>query len=208
MTAAERDSLELAREMQTIALAARHAAGLLARAEPSQKTAALRYAAQAVRDARSAILAANAEDMAAAEQIPLSAALLDRLRLNERRIEAMAEGLETVAALPDPAGTELARWTQPNGLDIARVRIPIGVIGIIYESRPNVTADAGGLCLRAGNVAILRCGSESLARRARSKLACTPASPPPASPRLWCSSFRRGTEPPSGSCSAWRASST
>jgi glutamate-5-semialdehyde dehydrogenase len=171
MTATERGSLELALEMETIALAARQAAGVLARAEPTQKTAALRYAAQAVRDARSAILAANAEDMAAAEQIPLSAALLDRLRLNERRIEAMAEGLETVAALPDPAGTELARWTQPNGLDIARVRIPIGVIGIIYESRPNVTADAGGLCLRAGNVAILRCGSESL-RSSRAIEAC------------------------------------
>jgi glutamate-5-semialdehyde dehydrogenase len=99
--------------------------------------------------------------MAAAKVAGTSDALLDRLLLDEKRIEAMAEGLETMAALPDPVGTELARWTRPNGLDIARVRIPIGVIGIIYESRPNVTADAGGLCLRAGNAVILRGGSES-----------------------------------------------
>ncbi|MGB8205618.1 MAG: glutamate-5-semialdehyde dehydrogenase, partial [Candidatus Baltobacteraceae bacterium] len=125
------------------------------------KSAALRQAAAAVRAARSELLAANAEDLAAAEGMSLSAPLLDRLRLGDKGIEAMAQGLETVAALPDPVGSELARWTRPNGLDIARVRIPIGVIGIIYESRPNVTADAGGLCLRAGNAAILRGGSES-----------------------------------------------
>ncbi|MFZ1123669.1 MAG: glutamate-5-semialdehyde dehydrogenase, partial [Candidatus Baltobacteraceae bacterium] len=126
-----------------------------------RKSAALRQAAAAVRAARSELLAANAEDLAAAEGMSLSAPLLDRLRLGDKGIEAMAQGLETVAALPDPVGSELARWTRPNGLDIARVRIPIGVIGIIYESRPNVTADAGGLCLRAGNAAILRGGSES-----------------------------------------------
>jgi glutamate-5-semialdehyde dehydrogenase len=161
MTALEQSAAELAAEMRTIALAARGAAGALARAEPAQKTAALRHAAAAVRAARGAILAANAEDMAAAEKRSLSGALLDRLRLDERRVAAMAEGLDAMAALPDPIGTELARWTRPNGLDIARVRIPIGVIGIIYESRPNVTADAGGLCLRAGNAVILRGGSES-----------------------------------------------
>jgi glutamate-5-semialdehyde dehydrogenase len=161
MTAIEGGSPELDREMRAIALAARQAAGVLARAEPARKTAALRYAAEAMREARRDLLAANAEDLAAAEQMSLSAPMLDRLRLEDNRIEAMAEGLETVAALPDPIGTELARWTRPNGLDIARVRIPIGVIGIIYESRPNVTADAGGLCLRAGNAAILRGGSES-----------------------------------------------
>jgi glutamate-5-semialdehyde dehydrogenase len=161
MTTVERGIPELEGEMRAIALAARQAAGVLARAEPSRKTAALRNAAQAVRAAHAEILAANAEDVAGAEKIPLPAALLDRLRLDEKRVEAMAAGLETVAELPDPVGTELARWTQPNGLDIARVRIPIGVIGIIYESRPNVTADAGGLCLRAGNAAILRGGSES-----------------------------------------------
>jgi glutamate-5-semialdehyde dehydrogenase len=145
-----------------MALAAREAASALARAEPAQKTAALRAAAGAVRAARDEILAANAEDMAAAKTMQLSGALLDRLLLDDARVEAMAVGLEAVAALPDPIGTELARWTRPNGLDIARVRIPIGVIGIIYESRPNVTADAGGLCLRAGNAVILRGGSESL----------------------------------------------
>ena len=106
------------------------------------------------------ILAANARDMAAAGN-ELSAALRDRLMLDGKRVEAMAQGLEEVAALPDPVGTVLERWSRPNGLDIARVRIPLGVIGIIYESRPNVTADAGGLCLRAGNAVILRGGSES-----------------------------------------------
>ncbi len=161
MTTLERSFAELDREMRAIGLAARHAASVLARAEPARKTAALRAAASEVRAARLELLAANAADMAAAEGLALSGALLDRLRLDEKRIEAMAAGLETVAELPDPVGTELARWTQPNGLDIARVRIPIGVIGIIYESRPNVTADAGGLCLRSGNAAILRCGSES-----------------------------------------------
>jgi glutamate-5-semialdehyde dehydrogenase len=161
MTALKAQAADLGIEMRTMGLAARQAAGVLARAEPERKTAALAHAAAAVRAARAEILAANAEDMAAAKVAGTSDALLDRLLLDEKRIEAMAEGLETMAALPDPVGTELARWTRPNGLDIARVRIPIGVIGIIYESRPNVTADAGGLCLRAGNAVILRGGSES-----------------------------------------------
>ena len=99
--------------------------------------------------------------MMAAPAKGLSGAMLDRLELNPERVEAMAQGLETIAALDDPVGTELARWTRPNGLDIARVRVPLGVVGIIYESRPNVTADAGALCLKAGNAAILRGGSES-----------------------------------------------
>jgi glutamate-5-semialdehyde dehydrogenase len=161
MTAVQHGATDLDAEMRTIALSAREAAAVLARAQPAQKTAALRHAAAAVRAARGEILAANAEDMAAAEKMSLSVALLDRLLLNDKRIEEMAAGLEAMADLPDPIGTELARWTRPNGLDIARVRIPIGVIGIIYESRPNVTADAGGLCLRAGNAVILRGGSES-----------------------------------------------
>jgi glutamate-5-semialdehyde dehydrogenase len=161
MTAIERDQIDLERDMREIGTAARRASALLARAEPGRKTAALENAAAAVRAARGELLAANAEDVAAAEQAGLSGALLDRLLLDEKRIESMAAGLDTVAALPDPVGSELARWTRPNGLDIARVRIPIGVIGIIYESRPNVTADAGGLCLRAGNAVILRGGSES-----------------------------------------------
>jgi glutamate-5-semialdehyde dehydrogenase len=163
MTAIETDDAGLIGEMQTIGRNARAAADVLARCEPAAKTAALRGAADALRRTRGELRAANAEDLAAGERMGLSAALLDRLRLDDARIDAMAAGLETVAALPDPVGTELARWTQPNGLDIARVRIPLGVIGIIYESRPNVTADAGGLCLRAGNAVILRGGSESFA---------------------------------------------
>ncbi|MGD0472529.1 MAG: glutamate-5-semialdehyde dehydrogenase [Candidatus Velthaea sp.] len=157
----EKDPAELEREVRALAVAAREAAAVLARAQPEQKTAALRAGAQAIRAARSELLAANGDDVALAKRMAVSTALLDRLRLDTKRIEAMATGLETVAELPDPIGTELARWTQPNGLDIARVRIPLGVIGIIYESRPNVTADAGSLCLRAGNAVILRGGSES-----------------------------------------------
>ena len=163
MTAVKQSPANLEAEMNAIARSARLAAAVLARVQPAQKTAALRHAAGAIRAARAELLAANAADMATAKEQALSGALLDRLMLNERRIEEMAVGLEAMAALPDPVGTELARWTRPNGLDIARVRIPIGVIGIIYESRPNVTADAGGLCLRAGNAVILRGGSESFA---------------------------------------------
>jgi glutamate-5-semialdehyde dehydrogenase len=163
MTAVQPSAIDLDREMRAIGAAAREAAGVLARAPAAQKTAALQYAAHAVRAARAEILAANAVDMAAAKAAGVSGALLDRLLLNDKRVDEMAAGLEAMAALPDPIGTELARWTRPNGLDIARVRIPIGVIGIIYESRPNVTADAGGLCLRAGNAVILRGGSESFA---------------------------------------------
>ena len=150
-------SLEAA--MKQLGAEARAAAALLAHCEATRKTEALQRAAEAVRDESPAILEANRRDMAAAKD--LSAAMTDRLLLDEKRIAAMAQGLAEVAALPDPVGTELARWTRPNGLDIARVRVPLGVIGIIYESRPNVTADAGGLCLRAGNAAILRGGSES-----------------------------------------------
>ena len=146
-------------EMKALGAAARQAAATHAHAEAATKTKALHAAAQAIRDQTKPILAANAQDMAAAKD--LSPAMSDRLLLDETRVAAMAKGIDEVAALPDPVGAELARWTRPNGLDIARVRVPLGVIGIIYESRPNVTADAGGLCLRAGNAAILRGGSES-----------------------------------------------
>jgi glutamate-5-semialdehyde dehydrogenase len=150
---------QLAAEMTVLGIAARHAARALREASTETKNKALSAAAAAVRARKDAILAANAEDMAHAEG--LSAALKDRLKLDEGRVEAMAKGVEDVAALPDPVGRELARWTRPNGLDIARVATPIGVIGIIYESRPNVTADAAALCLKSGNAAILRGGSES-----------------------------------------------
>src|SRR5690349_4176314 len=147
--------------MRMLGAAAKHAAAELALAAPERKTAGLHAMAKAIRDQAAAILAANAEDMKAAEARNLSSALLDRLKLNDARIEAMARGLEEIAAQPDPVGRTLAEWTRPNGLKISRVSVPLGVIGIIYESRPNVAADAGGLCLKSGNAAILRGGSES-----------------------------------------------
>ena len=151
----------LAAEMHALGVAARGAARALRELPTDKKNAGLMAAAAAIRAHKTDILAANAQDMASAKDNKLSAALLDRLALDDKRVEAMAKGLEDIAALPDPVGRELARWTQPNGLDIARIATPIGVIGIIYESRPNVTADAAGLCLKSGNVAILRGGSES-----------------------------------------------
>ena len=147
--------------MQAVGAAARAAAPTLALAPRAAKDAALRAAARALRADAAVVLDANAEDMAEARGRDLSGALLDRLRLDPARVEAMAAGLEAIAALDDPVGRELARWRRPNGLDIARVAVPLGVVGIIYESRPNVTADAGALCLKAGNAAILRGGSES-----------------------------------------------
>jgi len=137
------------------------AAQVLALATTQQKNAALANMASALRGGRDALLVANAVDMDAARAKGLSAAMLDRLALDEKRVEAMARGVEDIAALADPVGTVSAHWTRPNGLDIARVRVPLGVIGIIYESRPNVTCDAGALCLKSGNAAILRGGSES-----------------------------------------------
>ena len=133
----------------------------LALAHGATKNRALLAAAAALRARRIAILGANAADMRAARDGGLGAALLERLELDEGRVEAMAQGLEEIAQLADPVGAVSAEWTRPNGLRIQRVRVPLGVIGIIYESRPNVTADAGALCLKSGNAAILRCGSES-----------------------------------------------
>ncbi len=160
--------------MHVLGERARSAAHALSTAPRTAKDRALRGAAASLRTRRDEILAANAEDMAAARQRGLSAALLDRLALNGARIEAIAEGLETIAGLDDPVGREIGRWRRPNGLDIARVRVPLGVVGIIYESRPNVTADAGALCLKAGNAAILRGGSESF-HSSRAILACLQA---------------------------------
>jgi glutamate-5-semialdehyde dehydrogenase len=155
-------STEVRAMMMQLGAAARAAQPLLARASRERKDQALRAAAAALRHSVKDILAANALDMHEAESRDLSAAMLDRLRLDASRIEAMARGLEDIAALPDPVGRTLAAWSRPNGLRIARVAVPLGVIGIIYESRPNVTADAGGLCLKSGNAVILRGGSESL----------------------------------------------
>ncbi len=147
--------------MRAIGQRARAAAQELALAPTIVKNAALRAAAEALRAAVPAILDANAKDVAAARKAERVDAFVDRLLLEDARIAAMAKGLEEIAALPDPVGTVLAEWTRPNGLKFQRVRVPLGVIGIIYESRPNVTADAGALALKSGNAAILRGGSES-----------------------------------------------
>jgi glutamate-5-semialdehyde dehydrogenase len=152
---------EVGELMRRIGGQARSAASVLALATAEAKTAALRAAAGAMRKSASEILAANARDLAAARQAGKPNAFIDRLALDGPRIEAMARSVEEIAALPDPVGAVMQRWTRPNGLEISRVRTPLGVIGIVYESRPNVTADAGALCLKAGNAAILRGGSES-----------------------------------------------
>jgi glutamate-5-semialdehyde dehydrogenase len=162
---------DLDAEMRALGREARAAAQILATTPRATKDQALRAGAASLRAREADIIAANADDMAAAQARDLRPSLLDRLALDAVRIEAMAEGLEAVAGLDDPVGTELARWRRPNGLDIARVRVPLGVIGVIYESRPNVTADAGALCLKAGNAAILRGGSESF-HSSRAILAC------------------------------------
>ena len=147
--------------MRGLGKAARAAAAVLARTPTEAKNAALAAAAAALRAGVPAILEANAADMARARERGTKGAFLDRLALDDARVAAMAQGLEDIAALPDPVGAPLGEWTRPNGLAIRRVRVPLGVIGIIYESRPNVTADAGALCLKSGNAAILRGGSES-----------------------------------------------
>ena len=165
------NSAELKVRMTALGANAHAAAHRLAQSSLEARNAALQATARALREAGDEILAANAHDMAGGKQRGLSAAMLDRLRLDPERIEAMATGLEGVAGLPDPLGRVLASWERPNGLAISRVAVPIGVIGIIYEARPNVTADAAGLCLKSGNAAILRPGSESF-ESAAAILAC------------------------------------
>src|SRR4051794_16638302 len=151
----------LAATMAAIGQRSRGAASALALTPADARAEALRHAAASVRGRANEILAANADDLEAARQGGIGAALLDRLALDPKRLEAVARGLEDIAALPDPVGRTLAEWVRPNGLKISRVSVPLGVIGIIYESRPNVTADAGGLAVKSGNAAILRGGSES-----------------------------------------------
>jgi len=155
--------VDVERIMGALGRQARTATVMLARAPAKARDAALEGAARIIRERAPRILAANAEDMDRAAARGLPAALLDRLALDEDRVAAMARGIEGIRALPDPLGRVLAEWTRPNGLAIRRVSVPLGVIGIIYESRPNVTADAGALCLKAGNAVILRGGSESFA---------------------------------------------
>jgi glutamate-5-semialdehyde dehydrogenase len=143
--------------------AARQATRALATAAATEKNTALTFAAAQLRERAAAILTANRQDVAAGKEAGLSAALVDRLALNEARLEAMARGLDEIVALPDPVGETIARWRRPNGLEISQVRVPLGVVGVIYESRPNVTADAAGLCLKSGNAVILKGGSEAFA---------------------------------------------
>ena len=152
---------DLGATMARLGRDARAAAAVLALAPSETKAAALRAAAKAVRARGAEILDANREDVDAAKSSGIGAALVDRLLLDPKRLEGIAKGIEDIADLPDPIGKELARWQRPNGLDIARVAVPLGVVGIIYESRPNVTADAGAIALKSGNAAILRGGSES-----------------------------------------------
>ncbi|MGC1458690.1 MAG: glutamate-5-semialdehyde dehydrogenase [Steroidobacteraceae bacterium] len=154
-------SEELTALLRAMGQAALGAADALGLASTEVKNRALTAAAAAIREHRADILAANAQDLAQARGRGLGSALLERLELNDKRVESMATGLEEIIQLPDPIGTVAAHWTRPNGLQISRVRVPLGVIGIIYESRPNVTADAGALCLKSGNAVILRGGSES-----------------------------------------------
>jgi glutamate-5-semialdehyde dehydrogenase len=155
------DSTTLAATMAGLGRAAVAAQRVLGLASGEQRNRALQAMAAALRARQSEVLAANARDCDAAAAAGLGKAALDRLQLDAARIEAMARGVEEIAALPDPIGTVLAEWSRPNGLRIQRIRVPLGVIGIIYESRPNVTCDAGALCLKSANAAILRGGSES-----------------------------------------------
>ena len=148
-------------EIVQVAREAKEAARRLATAPTSEKDAALRAVAEALRDGRREILQHNAADVAAAKQEGLSAALIDRLTLTEARLEEMIASVEAVVALADPVGEVVRSWTRPNGLQIRKVRVPLGVIGIIYESRPNVTSDCAALCLKSGNAVLLRGGAES-----------------------------------------------
>ncbi|WP_126173335.1 glutamate-5-semialdehyde dehydrogenase [Altericroceibacterium xinjiangense] len=148
--------------VERLARAGRDAQRVLARATDEEKAAALRAAAASLRRSAPQILSENARDIAAGEANGLTGALLDRLKLDEQRLEGIASAIEAVAALPDPAGQVIDHSTAPSGLKLSRVRVPIGLIGIIYESRPNVTADAASLCLRAGNAVLLRGGSEAV----------------------------------------------
>ncbi len=148
-------------QMLDIGRRARAAAATVRNAPPETRSAALTAIATALRARKGEILAANAKDVAKAKKDGMAEAMIDRLALDEKRLESVAKAVDETAALPDPVGAIMSAWERPNGLKIERVRTPIGVIGVIFESRPNVAADAGALCLRAGNTVILRGGSDS-----------------------------------------------
>ncbi|HEY0218502.1 MAG TPA: aldehyde dehydrogenase family protein, partial [Afipia sp.] len=147
--------------MTELAAGARRAARVLALASSEQKNAALAATAKAIRASAAKIIAANTEDVAEAKVNGASAAFIDRLTVSEDRVAAMADSIDVVRGIPDPVGTVSETWTRPNGMKIERVRVPLGVVAVIFESRPNVLADAGALCLKSGNAVILRGGSDS-----------------------------------------------
>ena len=155
--------MDVERTVVELCQAARAAARGVATAPTGVKNRCLSQAAAGLRTNCARLLDANREDVLRGREAGLSAALLDRLSLTEARVEAMAQGLDEVAKLPDPVGETIAQWRRPNGLEIGQIRIPLGVVGVIYESRPNVTADAAALCLKAGNAVVLKGGSEALA---------------------------------------------
>ena len=192
-------SANLPARMAEVGRQGRLAARALALASTAQKDRALDRMAAAVRAQKARILAANAEDVGEARAAGVTGAFLDRLTLDDGRVEAIAAGIEAVRALKDPVGTVTESWTRPNGMTIERVRVPLGVIGIIYESRPNVTADAGALCLKSGNAAILRGGSDSMrSSRAIHAALGSRACAKPACPKRRSSWCRRATAPRSG----------
>jgi len=154
--------MTLENDMIALGRVAKQASAEVRLASGEKRNSALKQMAAEVRNAERTILAANEKDMVAASEKGLSAALLDRLKLDPARVAGIADGLDAIAALPDPVGAIDKTWTRPNGLEFSQVRVPIGVIGMIYESRPNVTADAGGLCIKSGNACVLRGGSESV----------------------------------------------
>src|SRR6266540_979237 len=158
----EENRMDLERMIVHMGQTAKKAARALANTSTPAKNQALLQAAARLRQDNGVLLAANLRDLEVGRKNGLSAAMLDRLTLNETRIDAMAKGLELIAELPDPVGETIAMWRRPNGLEIGQVRVPLGVVGVIYESRPNVTADAAGLCLKAGNAVILKGGSEAI----------------------------------------------
>ena len=162
MTRKEKSATSIAELMSEIGRAARSAAASLTQSSASQRNTALNAAAAAIRNDVDQILQANQQDLDAARGGGLSAAMQDRLMLDEQRVESIAAGLDEIAEMPDPLQRVIAEWDRPNGLRIQRVSVPLGVIGIIYESRPNVTADAAALCIKSGNGAVLRGGSESV----------------------------------------------
>lgn len=188
--------------MEGIGQRARAAAAELAFAPAADKRQALEAAADAVWARRAEIVAANAEDLAFGEAKGLSPAMMDRLKLDEDRIKGMVDGLRAVAAQDDPVGQVITEWDQPSGLHIQRVRTPLGVVGVIYESRPNVTADAGALCLKSGNAVILRGGSESFHSASAIHACLVDGFAPPGCPRMRSRSFRPATAPPWRNCCA------